>query len=176
MKTASAQRKKVKKTIKRDVLGNVSIVEEVVNDKDVGKSKYIKLSGNSIFFGELNGYTRSSVLERIREEYLSPRLDAVVFPEMQFPIKTKCIIHTIPNHGGLRMVNGSVVAAKFEKWDIDNLGLVWNKQVIDALVKKNIIPDDGIKYIRNAGETEFIPIEDYGERFIEFVLYSNIKQ
>ena len=54
------------------------------------------------------------------------------------------------------------------KWDIGNLGYIWDKVFIDCLTKKKLIPDDSIRYVRSSGGVEFIPINNLSERKIIF--------
>ena len=175
IETSASQRAKKKKVLTKDKLSGKVITEEVVtNSKDIGKAKYEKISGNSIFFGALNGFNRSQIIDRLKSEYLLPIIDAHPEPTLNFPIKTKLIIHTIKHHGGIQKRHGKDVYTKSTAWDIDNLGMVWSKVILDSLRTKSFIPDDNIDYITNAGETQFEPVEDIEERYLEFIVYEKL--
>jgi hypothetical protein len=48
-------------------------------------------------------------------------------------------------------------------WDIGNLALIWLKCLDDVLIKKGILPDDTVEYLRRT-TYEFIPVTNFKDR------------
>ena len=54
-------------------------------------------------------------------------------------------------------------------WDIDNLASIWLKCLNDVLIKKGILPDDTVKYLRKT-TYEFIPVYNFKDRKLVYSL------
>jgi len=134
----------------------------------IAANKYWKINNQSIYNGAINTFSRAIVIENLHK-YIMDKLPDVIFEG--FPIKISIIIRTVKNHGNIRRrKNGEISWKKpdddfIPTWDEDNLTSIWTKVIRDSLVKKGIIPDDNVKFIKGGYRgVEFV--EDIEDREI----------
>ena len=90
------------------------------------------------------------------------------------PLKLKLEVHTVINHGDIRMYKGDLrwrppKKGYIARWDVDNLW-IWIKSFQDTIVEMGLIDDDNCNVIPNTGEIEFIPVETLKERKLVFII------
>ena len=56
-------------------------------------------------------------------------------------------------------------------WDIGNLALIWIKCLDDVLIKKGILPDDTVEFLRRT-QYEFVPISNLKNRKLVYKIKS----
>lgn len=146
---------------------------EVVNEKNVGKPKFIKINGQNTW----DEFTKG----RAKDFCKKFLVDSLTMTQRQFirnhfksyfPLIIECHIHTVISHGGITMKNGWYqIPEKPGRWDIGNLGLFWTKVFDDALQDAKVIPDDSIKYIVGTGGTFFHEVDDIDKRKLVFKFF-----
>ena len=114
-------------------------------DNKVAPNKFVKINNQTIYNGAITRFTRN-------------------------PVKIKFIIKTVLNHGSISRRNGKINWKKVGKnyvpnWDIENLSSIWIKCINDVLVKKRILVDDNVKFIKKISY-EFEEVDDISEREI----------
>lgn len=96
------------------------------------------------------------------------------------PVETKLTIYAPINFGLVKMVTDKETKKKKiqwkpapsnykPNWDIGNLAMVWIKSLDDVLIKKSILPDDTVEYLRKT-TYEFIPVANFKDRRLVYNL------
>lgn len=99
---------------------------------------------------------------------------------IQGPVETKLIVYAPVNYGAMKMIQNKQTgkrqiswkpaAADYKpNWDIGNLALVWLKCLDDVIIKKGILPDDTVEFIRKTSY-EFVPVKDLKDRKLVYEL------
>jgi hypothetical protein len=99
---------------------------------------------------------------------------------IQGPIETKLIVYAPVNYGAMKMIQNKQTGKRQvswkpapvgykPNWDIGNLALVWLKCLDDVIIKKGILPDDTVEFIRKTSY-EFIPVATLKERKLVYEL------
>jgi hypothetical protein len=127
------------------ILINVLTEEKIIsNPIIVGKERYWVINFQSIYNGYIKPIQRSNYMNIIKA-HLDDWIN--IEPITEFPLRLQLFIYS----------NEMPV-------DIDNKGPIYFKVFTDLLVKKNIIPDDSVEYIRASGGTEWIPTPRHKEK------------
>lgn len=99
---------------------------------------------------------------------------------IQGPVETKLSVYAPINYGVMKLITDKNTGNKkiswtaptktYEpNWDIGNLALIWLKCLDDVVIKKGILPDDTIAFLRRT-TYEFIPVETLEERKLVYNL------
>jgi hypothetical protein len=140
------------------------------------KLVWIKIGYNKIHASV--HYTTRAALVAAMHGYIEKHI-----PEnltIQGPIETKLTVYAPINFGNMKMVmdketNKRKVQWKpapegyKPNWDIGNLALIWLKCLDDVLIKKGILPDDTVEYLRRT-TYEFIPVANLRDRKLVYNL------
>lgn len=140
------------------------------------KRVWVKIGYNKIHASV--HYTTRAALVAAMHGYIEKHI-----PEnltIQGPVETRLTVYAPINYGTMKMVldketNRRKVQWKpavpdyKPNWDIGNLALIWLKCLDDVLIKKGILPDDTVEYIRRT-TYEFIPVDSLKDRKLEYKL------
>jgi hypothetical protein len=96
------------------------------------------------------------------------------------PVETVLTVYAPINFGGMKLVTNKKTGKKQiswnkppdnykPNWDIGNLALIWLKCLDDVVIKKGILPDDTISYLRKT-TYEFIPVDTLEDRKLVYKL------
>lgn len=149
---------------------------EKTNNK-IKEDKFIKINNQAIYNSGLSRFSRNTVMKNLSSyiiRTLKPQFKPSETKTLEFPLNITISICTVINHGSISRRNGNIMwkypsEDYVPNWDIDNLGVIWGKAILDALVKLKIIPDDNVNYVKSV-TYGFIPVEDIEDRqiLIEF--------
>ena len=138
-------------------------------DNKVAPNKFVKINNQTIYNGAITRFTRNTVIGNMHK-YIEDAVDKHILRQHLSPVKIKFIIKTVLNHGSISRRNGKINWKKVGKnyvpnWDIENLSSIWIKCINDVLVKKRILVDDNVKFIKKISY-EFEEVDDISEREI----------
>jgi hypothetical protein len=102
--------------------------------------------------------------------------------KLEGKICTSLAIHVPINFGNVKMITDKETRKRRivwsppkenynPTWDIDNLSFAWIKCLNDVIVKKGILKDDNVKFIKG-GSYEFIEIDNFEDRKLVYTLKS----
>ena len=136
------------------------------------KTKWVKINGQRLYTG-MNHHLRSLIVRRMHtyiQQWIPNGLDI----RNMAPLKIKLELHTVINHGDIRMYKGDLrwrppKKGYKPKWDVDNLW-IWIKAFQDTIVEMGLVDDDNCSIIPNTGEIEFIPVKDFTKRKLVFII------
>lgn len=114
------------------------------NPKSVGTPSYQAIAGNEIY-ARMHERKRMMIVDALKshfKQHISSQLSEI--PADLFPLAVAMEIHS--PYG-------------FADWDLDNLW-IYHKCFLDSLRDMNLIPDDNVLHITQAGQTTFCPITE----------------
>lgn len=133
------------------------------------KNKWVKIGYNKIHSGI--HYSARASLVAAMHGYIEKHI-----PEdltIEGPVETHLEVHVPLNYGSVKLKteekNKKTIQWKKARhdyvpnWDIGNLALIWLKCLDDVLIKKGILPDDTVQYLKKT-TYEFIPVEELTDR------------
>lgn len=137
----------------------------VANPKAAGTPRYMVINGQKLYNGEMSKFTRSKIINAIKDEISSytDALDVIT----EFPLSIQMEIHDT-----IRESNSKAL------WDVDNRAgpyikafqdcLTGNKDKNGNLRCKQVIPDDNILFIPGPPSPKFIPVDNEDARKLVF--------
>ena len=134
------------------------------------KKKWVKIGYNKIHASA--HFTVRNAFVAAMHKYISKHIPNNL--EILTPVHTKLIVYAPINYGGVKRLkdkktNKAYINWKPAKkdykpnWDIGNLALVWLKCLDDMLIKKGIIPEDTVEFVRKTSY-EFVEVSTLDER------------
>tara|TARA_R110002050_G_scaffold116946_2_gene233639 strand:+ start:16792 stop:17283 length:492 start_codon:yes stop_codon:yes gene_type:complete len=134
------------------------------------KTKWVKINGQRLYTG-MNHHLRALIIRRMHD-YIKQWIPNGLDIRKMGPLRIKLELHTVINHGDIRMYRGDLrwrppKKDYTPKWDVDNLW-IWIKAFQDTIVEMGLIDDDNCATIPQTGEIEFIPVETLNERKLVF--------
>ena len=136
------------------------------------KTKWVKINGQRLYTG-MNHHLRALIIRRMHS-YIHQWLPNGLDLRAMAPIKVKLELHTVINHGDIRMYRGDLRWRPPKKdykpkWDVDNLW-IWIKAFQDTIVEAGLIEDDDCAIIPQTGEIEFVPVDTLEDRKLVFII------
>lgn len=136
----------------------------------ISKTKSFKISTQSIYNAKLHHYTRSRVIEVMKEYVISHLPENFHIDITHFPIKLELIFYAPINWGSVRMSKGVINWKPAQEeynptHDLDNFAWIWSKVIQDCLVKTGIIPEDTVQFI-NCLEYKYQEVPEFEDRKI----------
>lgn len=146
------------------------------NPKDSRKTKYTKIGYNSIY--SVPHYSLRMAMIATMHKYLDDNI-----PEdltIKYPIETHLKVYVPLNYGDVKLLRNRETGKRYlswkvpyqgyrAKWDISNLANMWLKTMDDILVKKKIIHDDTVEFLRKT-TYEFIPVDHIDHRKLVYTI------
>ena len=135
-------------------------------------TKYVKINGQRLYTG-MNHHLRALIVRRMHR-YIQQWIPNGLDIRKMAPLKIKLEVHSVINHGDIRMYKGDLRWRPPKKdykpkWDVDNLW-IWIKSFQDTIVEMGLIDDDNCDIIPNTGEIEFIPVPTIEDRKLVFII------
>lgn len=158
VKISESQR--AKKEIKTTYNKTTKKVEKetvISNSSKVGKPKFTKINGQSMYNGSWGDFTKGKVVDTIKS-YFAASLEGQRIPKLkQFPIGITGVFYAPRNYGLIKMLNGQINLPKSQvaNWDIENQSMIWSKCFNDFIQDLGLIPNDNIDYVIEAGGLSF---------------------
>lgn len=116
------------------------------NKRSAGTPRLWRINGQDLYSGRLQGFARKRAVDYLHD-YLSEHI-------------AQTIDHPLPSQY-LWGVSLNIYGSYSERpWDVDNQW-IWIKCFCDTLVRLNLLPDDSIHYINEAGAVRHIPATTY---------------
>lgn len=145
------------------------------------KKTWVKIGYNKIYASA--HFTLRHALVAVMHSYIEKNIPENL--SIDSPIETKLTVYAPINFGSMKMIKDRETGKRRTSWspakpdykpnwDIGNLALVWIKCLDDVLIKKGIIPDDTVEYLRRT-TYEFIPVKNFKNRKLVYKL-KNIKR
>lgn len=114
----------------------------IKNSKSVGTASYQAIAGNEIY-ARMHERKRMMIVNNLKDDFKKHISEQIsIIPESMMPLSITMEVHTSFGYG---------------EWDVDNLW-IYHKCFLDSLRDLKLIPDDSILYVRQAGQTTFVPI------------------
>ena len=116
----------------------------IKNPKAAGTPGYQSIAGNEIY-ARMHERKRMMIVDALKnhfKEHISAKVNSI--PEDMFPLSISMEIHS--SYG-------------VADWDLDNLW-IYHKCFQDSLKDLELIPDDNVLYITEAGKTSFIAVSE----------------
>lgn len=149
----------------------------VKNSLSAGHLRFMQISGNEIM--RMHEQIRIKIVDTIKDFYypkiiqLFPQVGTRpnrFNPKLQIPILRGLALNNFP----LRVKVHLHAPVRHGNWDVDNTWF-YTKCFLDALVDLSVIPSDSIRYVTDAGGTEFTPVAREEERKIIFDVVSDLR-
>ncbi len=142
------------------------------------KNVWVKIGYNKIHASV--HYTTRAALVAAMHGYIEKNIPENL--SIQAPIETKLTVYAPINFGSMKMVKDKTTGKRRTSWapaapgykpnwDIGNLALIWIKALDDVLIKKGILPDDTVEFLRRT-TYEFIPVSNFKDRKLVYKLKS----
>lgn len=142
----------------------------------VNKNNWIKIGYNKLHAGV--HYQQRAALVAAMHSYIENHIPENLI--IQGPVETHLTVYAPRNFGSVKMIKNPQTnkrkitwnpPLKYYKpnWDIGNLALVWLKSLDDVLIKKGILPDDTIEFLRRT-TYEFVEVPTLNERKLVYKL------
>lgn len=142
----------------------------------VSNNNWVKIGYNKIHTG-MHFSKRASLVASIHG-YLEKHIpdDVVIGP----PVHTRLIVHAPINYGSVKMIRDKKTnrlnltwnkpsKSYIPNWDIGNLALIWLKCLDDVLIKKGVLPNDTIEFLKKTSY-EFKECEDLKDRKLVYII------
>ena len=134
------------------------------------KNEWIKIGYNKLYAG-VHFNVRASLISAMHgyiEKHIPDGIKVIG------PVETSLIVYAPINFGSMKMIlNKKTNKREIQwkpaltnykpNWDIGNLATVWLKCLDDVIIKKGILPDDTIEFLRKTSY-EFKPVTHFSER------------
>ena len=156
------------------IINNQTRKPVIVNEKTVGTPRHKIISGQDIYNGTIRPEMRASIMQAIKEDYISKMPVLPIIEKYLLPCLIQLTIYDVIGDG---------------TWDIDNRSFLYSKAFNDLMSKgttgkKNgnklpikyftpILPDDNVKFVTQAGGARFIEVEKEEERKLVFSFYKD---
>jgi hypothetical protein len=142
----------------------------------LSKNKWVKIGYNKIHasahFTVRNAFV--AAMHKYIEEHIPNDL------KLETPVKTRLIVHVPLNYGSVQRRKDKKTGKAYiswnpakqayrPNWDIGNLALVWLKCLDDMLIKKGIIPEDTVEFLKKT-TYEFVETKTLDERKLVYEL------
>lgn len=149
---------------------------EFITHIPVNKKEFIKIGYNKIHSGI--HFSKRGALVSAMHGYIEKHIPELL--NIQGPIETSLIVYAPINFGGMKMILDKETGRRKvswkpadknykANWDIGNLALIWLKCLDDVIIKKGILPDDSIQFLRKT-TYEFVPVTQFRDRKLVYKL------
>jgi hypothetical protein len=119
------------------------------------KSKWIKIGYNRIYASG-HHMIRSALVAAMHgyiEKHIPPNLN------IQTPVETHLTVYVPKNFGNVKRLKNKASGKYYiswkpardtyvPNWDIGNLAMIWLKCLDDVLIKKGLLPEDTVEFLR----------------------------
>jgi hypothetical protein len=140
------------------------------------KNTCVKIGYNKIHASA--HHTTRSALVAAMHGYIEKHIEENL--SIQGPIETKLTVYAPINFGTVKMIKDKETGRRKiswkpaapgykPNWDIGNLALIWLKSLDDVIIKKGILPDDTVEYLRRT-TYEFVPVASFKDRKLVYEL------
>jgi hypothetical protein len=154
---------------------------EFITHVPQSKNKWVKIGYNRIYASA--HYTVRAAFVAAMHKYIEQHIPENVI--IKAPVETELIIYAPVNFGNVKRLQDKKTKRSYvswkparpdykANWDIGNLALVWLKCLDDMLIKRGMLKDDTIEYIRKSSY-EFRPVENLKDRKLVYKI-KTIKQ
>ena len=151
---------------------------EFITHVPLSKNKWKKIGYNAIHASP--HFTMRNAFVGAMHTYIEKHIPKGL--KIKGPVKTEVIVYAPLNYGnvkslmdkktGIRKLSWKPPAEGYKpNWDIGNLALIWIKALDDVLIKKGILPDDTVEFLRRT-TYEFIPVSNFKDRKLVYKLKS----
>jgi hypothetical protein len=143
---------------------------EFITHVPQSKKKWVKIGYNKIHASA--HYTVRAAFVAAMHKYIEKHIPANL--DIQAPVETELILYAPINYGNVKRLKNKETGKPYlnwkparpdyvPNWDIGNLALVWLKCLDDVLIKKGMLPDDNVKYLKKTSY-EFKEVATLKER------------
>jgi len=143
---------------------------EFITHIPVSKNNWVKIGYNKIH-ASVHYTTRAALVAAMHgfiEKHIPDNLS------IDTPVETKLTVYAPVNYGVMKMIKDKKTGKRKTSWnppadnykpnwDIGNLALIWIKCLDDVLIKKGILPDDTVEFLRRT-QYEFVPVSNLRNR------------
>jgi hypothetical protein len=142
------------------------------------KNKWVKIGYNKIYASG-HHMMRSALVAAMHgyiEKHIPPNLD------IQAPVETHLTVYAPINFGNVKRLKNKKTGKAYiswkpardtyiPNWDIGNLAMIWLKCLDDVLIKKRLLPDDTVEYLKKT-TYEFVEVPTLKERKLVYKIKS----
>jgi len=143
---------------------------EFITHVPQSKNKFLKIGYNRIYASA--HHTVRAALVAAMHGYIEKHIPENL--SIETPIETKLIVYVPINFGDVKKLKNKKTLSWYiswkparpnykARWDIGNLAMVWIKCLDDVLIKKGILPEDTVEYLKKTSY-EFIEVPTLKER------------
>jgi len=140
------------------------------------KNKWVKIGYNTLYASA--HYTIRAALVRAMHSYIEDHIPDDL--DINVPVETRLIIYVPINYGNVKRLRNKETGKFYlnwkpprenyqPNWDIGNLAWVWIKCLDDVLIKKGLLPEDTVEFLRKTSY-EFIEVATLKERKLVYKL------
>jgi len=151
---------------------------EFITHIPVSKKNWVKIGYNKIHASV--HYTTRAALVAAMHGYIEKHIPDNL--SIDTPVETKLTVYAPINYGVMKMIKDKETGKRKTSWkpaaddykpnwDIGNLALIWIKCLDDVLIKKGILPDDTVEFLRRT-QYEFVPINNLKNRKLVYKIKS----
>jgi hypothetical protein len=151
---------------------------EFITHIPVNKKNWVKIGYNKIHASV--HYTTRAALVAAMHGYIEKHIPDNL--SIDTPVETKLTVYAPINYGVMKMIKDKETGRRKTSWkpaaddykpnwDIGNLALIWIKCLDDVLIKKGILPDDTVEFLRRT-QYEFVPISNLKNRKLVYKIKS----
>jgi hypothetical protein len=151
---------------------------EFITHIPVSKKNWVKIGYNKIHASV--HYTTRAALVAAMHGYIEKHIPDNL--SIDTPVETKLTVYAPINYGVMKMIKDKETGRRKTSWkpaaddykpnwDIGNLALIWIKCLDDVLIKKGILPDDTVEFLRRT-QYEFVPISNLKNRKLVYKIKS----
>jgi len=134
------------------------------------KNKFLKIGYNRIYASA--HHTVRAALVSAMHGYIEKHIPENL--SIETPIETKLVVYVPINFGDVKRLKDKKTGNWYlnwkparigysPRWDIGNLAMVWIKCLDDVLIKKNILPEDTVEFLKKTSY-EFVEVPTLKER------------
>jgi hypothetical protein len=151
---------------------------EFITHIPVNKKNWVKIGYNKIHASV--HYTTRAALVAAMHGYIEKHIPDNL--SIDTPVETKLTVYAPINYGVMKMIKDKETGRRKTSWkpaaddykpnwDIGNLALIWIKCLDDVLIKKGILPDDTVEFLRRT-QYEFVPVSNLKNRKLVYKIKS----
>jgi len=151
---------------------------EFITHIPVSKKNWVKIGYNKIHASV--HYTTRAALVAAMHGYIEKHIPDNL--SIDTPVETKLTVYAPINYGVMKMIKDKETGKRKTSWkpaaddykpnwDIGNLALIWIKCLDDVLIKKGILPDDTVEFLRRT-QYEFVPVSNLKNRKLVYKIKS----
>tara|TARA_R110000868_G_scaffold351806_3_gene613074 strand:- start:49 stop:540 length:492 start_codon:yes stop_codon:yes gene_type:complete len=140
------------------------------------KKKWLKIGYNTLYSSA--HFTVRAALVKAMHSYIEDNIPDNL--SIATPIETELIIYAPINYGNVKRLKDKTTGEHYlnwkparddykPNWDIGNLAWVWVKCLDDVLIKKGILPEDTVEFLRKTSY-EFVEVATLKERKLVYNL------